>query len=879
MAGSPHGSHRSDGMPSPSGPPVPGKVQDEDEAAADAEAEARSSYGGQLSLAIDMSQVHHGDEDAYDNAHLASQLVISVPPPRIVAPPPKVKPPSWMAPPPPPAVQDEYDDESPLASEIGRPEDNIALEGLVSKTRLEEYLAIEYGMQRNCQSLPVTLALWLSFMVLVFFHGQAERQFECATFIEDAVASVVVPSYTEYDGTVYPELTFGNIQEVEDVMRWVEDGLVKMLGVDTETFEGQDVTTTELSKHGQLQEGAQVLVGFLRLAQQRGSSMEQDAGGNNASDCASLSEDLQTFYGTKCHPYPAPEGSLGKYGGENVSSFDDSFRPDADGNYVAWVEMGRSVQSIRDRFTALKANEWIDLNSRTLEIDCLMLAAKANIYSLVTIEFTLSREGYIKQTLRVKPQRGDIYTHWTHVFFDMVWFCSLLVLAGAIVAQLIQANNMGTNWLKACLRDPYTWLDFGCLCGGFALGVFFWFLMYALDNLMDKVVTVGGALPQFSVADAPQMRMIQMVYENRAYQEAMSELLDHFYWMVTQIGRHRLCCFWYSMALAMRLFKGLGGQPRIAVMLLTVAFTVDYLTHFAIAFILVLMSFTLGGYILFGEQLYHWSTAGYSCASLFNVLFGRFEYDELNSVAPYTAACWFWGVYLFAALLLLNILLASVVHRYVDVQKRLGETGIGLRQQISELIREVRFLQTYEGAQKSIPYDKLLRVLSSEDDLDPAMVLRLGRLRMDRRVRTRKDLSHHETDPKVDVKYLVDRGCDVSVAEHLIERCTAWCNRISMTTAPDHRLVVKVAKHMHDTANESKSLREKVRSRVNFAASSVDRIDLKHAKCVAVAKRVKKAQDIPAGWSEHRDGQGRKILRHAESGLTSWTLPRNMVHG
>jgi hypothetical protein len=315
----------------------------------------------------------------------------------------------------------------------------------------------------------------------------------------------------------------------------------------------------------------------------------------------------------------------------------------------------------------------------------------------------------------------------------------------------------------------------------------------------------------------------------------------------------------------------------MAVMIRALVFAVDFFIHFMVVGFIAFMSFTLAGYILFGEQLYGWSTAGMSITSLFSVLFSRFEYNDLHSVAPITAACWFWGCYVFIVIFLMNVLLAAVVHRYSDVQRRLGEPGNGVFEQLREMLRELAFLTTYEGAQKSIPYDLLLMSLMQEDGMNERQARKAANLKLDRRLRTRKDLAKEEADPKVDVAYLQELGCDETTAEHLLERCQHWCNRIAMTADPAHHLVVEVAKHMHKASNQAEGLRERLRSQVNFAASKVDKIDLKHAKCYSVAKRVRKAQIPPVGWTVHYDAEGRRYLRHEQSGLTSWTLPKTSM--
>lgn len=363
--------------------------------------------------------------------------------------------------------------------------------------------------------------------------------------------------------------------------------------------------------------------------------------------------------------------------------------------------------------------------------------------------------------------------------------------------------------------------------------------------------------------------------KNRQYQDKITEAIEKHHVLTRAQVSHRLGAFWYSVAIAMRFTRGLSGQPRIAVLIQVVWITLDYLAHFLVVGFVCFFNFALAGYILFGEQLENWSGFGHCIRSLLLVVFGRFDFEDLYEVAPILSNFWFWCVFIFLDLLLLNILTAAALHNYKIVKKRLGEPGTSIASQFKELWTSIRFGGTYEGTQKSIPYDVLLHSLV--EDAEYKDLEKVGRMMQDRRIRTRTDLAKEEQDPQVDVEYLLDRGCDVSTAEHLLDQVTRWATAIKMTTEPEHRLAVKVARQMRTTKHDTTNLRERLRPRVNFAAAIVDRSDLKQAKCLSMAKRVKRAQEVPSGWEVHFQDNGRRYLRHTETGLTAWTLPRRMV--
>jgi len=827
---------------------IPGNVRTEQEAAAEAQDEATRDGLEDMSVVARLNLTGLQGPD-YNDETLAG-LGSDVPAPRVMAPPPKVRPPQWLAPPPPPPPVDNYGPVNEVDSEADL-EDEIAGNYDIRLSKLQEFIAMEQGMQKNCRSLPVTLALWLTFVMLIFHHGQALASYKAANYIEQTVqaAQTMAPIALDADATTpRRSLRLGDIHYIEDILPWTEDGLIKTL------------TSDGTTGHGQLAKGAQAVINFVRITQTRGV---------NTSLCSHLTPVLQELHGGGCHP---ALGAVTAYGGMNVTSKDDAFRPQGENTLVAWIEMGRLNTTISERFHMLNEGGWLDMNTQEVLIEAILLAPEAYVWSLLTVSFKLHREGLMEQTVKVQPIRGDIYSNWLNALFDLAWVVVLAALLVSAITSALHANLTGT--LMRHVFDVFVWLDWSCLVAGFLLGLFFWVLVWELETFVVEVIASGNSIPAYPVFEAPQSMEIEMIIKNREFQDRLSEQLNNFRYLCETTEMHRLFSFWYSMALAGRFLRGFAGQPRIAVLIQVFSFSADFLYHYMVVGIVVFASFTLGGYVLFGEQLLGYSTFGYSINSVLGVLFGRYEYEDLHGVAPLTAAFWYWTLFVIVFLLLLSILMAAVIHRYIDVQRRLGEPGASIAQQAAEMYRVFRFRKTYEGVQKSIPYEALLAATSQ--DMDEREISRTGRLKVDRRLRTRNDLGKEAVDMKVDVDFLKSAGCDETTAEHLLDRITRWRNSISMANSPEHRLVVQLAQHMTHCMKHSGEVRERTLTRVNFAASSVDRMDIKHAKCCAMARRLKKVQDLPSGWTVHHDAEGRRYLRQNETGLTSWTLPKTV---
>lgn len=767
-------------------------------------------------------------------------LHMTSPAPRKAPPPPTAyAPPPWLAP---PTVDPPF--EAPIAPPTPTTPRSrgLGVKEHITLSKLQEYLAVEKGLKQSCQTLPLTIALWISFVLLIFNHGNSQLSFESAQLLRDAMADARVLG--SRDGSV-ADLTLHSITEIDQVLPWVEGALVPMLSV-------------QGLGRGQVRQRQQLL-GWVKLAQTRGPDTTQ---------CADLSADLRRFHTGNCHP---SSGVALPYG---PHATDYSFRPVPNSNnrFDAWLEVGRSVQSVQQRVQFLRNHSWLDLSTQEVVIEAAFLNSEAYIYTHLACTLKLHREGWLQTTMKVKPLRGNIYPHWTFALLDTIWILLLLFLLFRAATQMRRAYKRGL--LRLHFEDPYVYVDWVSVIVGLGIAAFYWFQISQLESF-ESYLSNLGAMPRWSANEAPATSAVQAAYDNHQYEKKLSDMFSYFSTISTMVEYHRLFSFWYTIVIVARYFRGFTGQPRLAVLIQTMMATADFFLHFCVVFVMVFGNFALGGYIIFGEQLENWSTLGQAVSHLFSVLFGEFDYNDFHSVAPISAACWFWFFYVSVVLLLMGLLSAAILDVYLSVRERLGEPGASLPQQVLEYLAEIWWFRTYEGSKKSVPDEVLLEMIRG--DTDPKVIERLGRLLVDRRLRTREDLAKAEEDPIVDIPYLVERGCDPQTGERLLERCSAWKHQLAPTSTPAQRLMLLVARQIAHMRTEASRMKSKMRDRNDSAARAVDRLDLKHGKCAALARRIRKAQEVPQGWTALLDEHGRRYLRHEATGLTSWTLPRHLV--
>jgi len=154
--------------------------------------------------------------------------------------------------------------------------------------------------------------------------------------------------------------------------------------------------------------------------------------------------------------------------------------------------------------------------------------------------------------------------------------------------------------------------------------------------------------------------------------------------------------FWYTVVLMLRFFKGFRGQPRVAVISKTLALASVDLFHYYYILATVFINFALGGYVLFGAQLYAWSTLHMSTQSAFAMTFGKVDYESLHNIAPVSAAIWFWAYIVVVTFILFNMCISIIVGHYTEVRSSLGEVGQSIWVQGKWLCEDTYWHYSYE---------------------------------------------------------------------------------------------------------------------------------------------------------------------------------------
>jgi polycystin 2 len=122
-----------------------------------------------------------------------------------------------------------------------------------------------------------------------------------------------------------------------------------------------------------------------------------------------------------------------------------------------------------------------------------------------------------------------------------------------------------------------------------------------------------------------------------------------------------------------QLLKYVRFIPQCGILLRIVAKMIAQVVVFLVIFITVVVGFALAFHMLIGDAAYRFRGWGVACLSLFRMVVGDIDYEEIEATYNWLAVVLFFVYVAVSAILLLNLLIAMLNTAYVSVERATGE--------------------------------------------------------------------------------------------------------------------------------------------------------------------------------------------------------------
>jgi len=141
----------------------------------------------------------------------------------------------------------------------------------------------------------------------------------------------------------------------------------------------------------------------------------------------------------------------------------------------------------------------------------------------------------------------------------------------------------------------------------------------------------------------------------------------------------------YVIVATMPLFETFAGQPRLALLPMTLASSATDVMHFGLVMLCMFANFTIIGFALFGHELESRASFGRASQSTFRDLLGDSDWDELQRVGHLPAGTYVWVTAVFLEIVMLNMLIAIVMGAFSEVKESIPEGAETLLSQAVEI--------------------------------------------------------------------------------------------------------------------------------------------------------------------------------------------------
>lgn len=170
-------------------------------------------------------------------------------------------------------------------------------------------------------------------------------------------------------------------------------------------------------------------------------------------------------------------------------------------------------------------------------------------------------------------------------------------------------------------------------------------------------------------------------------------------WVISD-NRLRIVLAVFPFIIGMRFFKVFSLQPRLGVVTATLKNATVDIVHFMMVFGSIFLVFVTAAMILFGQEIDDFTNFGRATMTVYRIMLGDYDWDELIRVGRQQTGLWFWTFTWLVNLIMLNMLLAIVMDVYTSVKAGINADAETMWSQASEIIS--RWWHVKKGHQVSL---------------------------------------------------------------------------------------------------------------------------------------------------------------------------------
>jgi len=633
-----------------------------------------------------------------------------------------------------------------------------------------KWIKEELDKEGACLELPLTITLLISFSFMAMLHLQQDK----VSIVENAITEDIAENANFAFAHAFGHKGIEDVNSYADFWSWTRLGLLPLLTGTWSYSEdlasavpqlpGKPVYDTDsLPIHRLFPDHRRAvpvrndylrynrIIGGIRLRQQIAVSSE--------SKCSfpTNSEVFRRWFGKPCSPSETGELPPDL---QEAEEFGEEAR-------VEWIltetgNLSTALQTLIDMedgcSSAATQNRqclckwcaeqdppmpWLNEVTERVQISFVILNPSHGLYSQASVNFWFNRAGHIYKLIAVRSA-------WMTLFARPIGEIVMLALADGIWALLCfyVVWSEGREVFSVVGKSQKAWyysitedyMGFWNLIDWISIAVALTILLLGLILTFDIMLT-NNALGEFASSsistDPSESRLLAQL---KSFFDTVGTMLD-----AESLFRQQLVL--YPSVLMLRLFKSFAAQPRLAIVTETFVEARSDIFHFFIVFVSVYICMVVNAVLFFGQDSVDFATPDRAFHACFLVMFGDWDYDQMEQIGRLKASIWFWMFMIIVVLIMQNIMLAILMEAYSNVKQATTEAPT-LLEQIKKQYRRWRQARRKERLRLNDIFDALLeseggndeQMLNNEKVIYPKDLLtHVEGLRQDQAERTMKD--------------------------------------------------------------------------------------------------------------------------------------------
>lgn len=364
--------------------------------------------------------------------------------------------------------------------------------------------------------------------------------------------------------------------------------------------------------------------------------------------------------------------------------------------------LSRQQQSdVRDVVRGLEDRMWFSPETAKIEILFTVYSPRHNVLTATFIYLVLNEAGHIHKKL-------DPFSFWLNPYSSPVLYVIDIIWLLLTFKLFLEESWEIFKHVKqlGCAKGIYEYIDVSNFVDWVSI-------MYAVSLIIMWVIYVGrlGEITDLMKQGNPAL----------VGTWADASIREQFYIKVHAVTQYtivlRVCLACYPFVIVSRFFKAFSAQARLAMVTETLTQAAVDIFHFAVVFGCVFLVYTLSAMILWGGEKEYFSNFARAFNSVFRLMLGDFDWEEMHDVGRAPAVLWFWTFTWLVNLIMLNMLLAIIMDVYTDVKSGVGEAPT-LWAQAAEIYYREKMVRQGKHMRLSTVLDLLDPTALDEDDGD-----------------------------------------------------------------------------------------------------------------------------------------------------------------